>query len=708
MRKSLLTSFGCTLVACDPNNELHYVILPGNDRFPLNCAVASPSRNGIVETPLQTSVNVHRITASTSGNSLLVEGESATSEEIKVGVLPLPALGLVQRGRNKCTMRLLLARHFQRHPTHRLLCARWHPYSERHVVLLTSSNTLYVVNLNHPDEPEQTYQLRPTPYGLHCDPDEPSYQDVTPDGESFQSFDDYLHTSEDPAHAVVSFSFLGGLGWGCFTIIYTMQSGDIYALLPVVPFDCHLPRSLLCSLPTAVDELLSGSQAESLSTKLRDNWVQAVCGHVPSQLAAAPALIPTRKLGAVEGFVSAIGPLSQLDEHLVDANVVVGMEVIPLSPPVVALCFSNPTISCSVLVSTVLPHFLTTPEDPCCLYPYQPIVLTRNGPPTGMEIVDTFPTLHLDSLRIGRCFCAHPRAGLYSFTLPSQPPENVTDEVCKVVCWTDGPLDGPLLGVDVVQAPMHPPLLYVTHSDDKPFGLTSFPIDAIEAPPSLFTKAPRRPMSQPARPELRRALQLGTDVVSPAVVLPRPTHPVTQVGLFDTMVTGMQEARVQQLFDLCTANEEAAKATELAAQGNEARQERLRKRAKALKTQLSKEVKERLKRAGEASKTLQERYRNAVMALYRDESQLSEKEKEYNSGLKRQKDFFGRWYDEQRLSITERMEQLEMAQPTEGDVELQQDDLECLTESLKGTNAVIEATQKDLITLQEKCGGHAV
>jgi len=96
----------------------------------------------------------------------------------------------------------------------------WHPLSDTHIVVLTNDSLrLYNCHVST-TEPEQTF---------------------------------YLTDAVDP----ISFSFGGSSyldSWQRFTIFLLMRSGHIYAICPVVPYDCMIPVEYLSMLQDQMRE----------------------------------------------------------------------------------------------------------------------------------------------------------------------------------------------------------------------------------------------------------------------------------------------------------------------------------------------------------------------------------------------------------------------------------------------------------------------
>jgi hypothetical protein len=119
----------------------------------------------------------------------------------------------------------------------RVLQVRWHPLSEKHLVVLWASGKLQIYDVEaNSEEPEQEFELG--------------------------------------SDATVDFAFGPPAYWGRFSIYLLRGNGDICCLCPVVPHGCLLPRAAICAL----DSLdLGDAQSE-----LRRQWVQGVLRDPPN------------------------------------------------------------------------------------------------------------------------------------------------------------------------------------------------------------------------------------------------------------------------------------------------------------------------------------------------------------------------------------------------------------------------------------------
>ncbi|KAF5829493.1 hypothetical protein DUNSADRAFT_16002 [Dunaliella salina] len=102
----------------------------------------------------------------------------------------------------------------------------WHPFSEAHLVVLTSDNCLRLYHLSDLSIAEQTFHLK-----VHI-----------PGAAGASGFGLSAAASTVDATA---FSFGPATSWGFFTIYVLASSGAMYALCPVAPFGMPCPASAL-------------------------------------------------------------------------------------------------------------------------------------------------------------------------------------------------------------------------------------------------------------------------------------------------------------------------------------------------------------------------------------------------------------------------------------------------------------------------------
>jgi hypothetical protein len=178
-----------TITITDVNSKKHITLVPTNKIHPMHGGIINPS-----------------------GNLLAIQGNNqilliSLSEEAKLNFMEQREDGVEIR----CKSQII-----QLGPIHNneIRKISWHPLSETHLVVLTNDSLrLYNTHLS-PSEPEQKF---------------------------------YLTDALDPT----SFSFGGSSyldSWQRFTIFILVRSGQIYAICPVVPYDCMIPVEHLSML----------------------------------------------------------------------------------------------------------------------------------------------------------------------------------------------------------------------------------------------------------------------------------------------------------------------------------------------------------------------------------------------------------------------------------------------------------------------------
>jgi hypothetical protein len=180
---------GQIITITDVNSKKYIILTPSNKIHPMHGGIINPS-----------------------GNLLAIQGNNqilliSLSEEAKLNFMEQRDNG----DEIRCKSQII-----QLGPIHNneIRKISWHPLSETHLVVLTNDSLrLYNTHLS-PSEPEQRF---------------------------------YLTDALDP----ISFSFGGSSyldSWQRFTIFILVRSGQIYAICPVVPYDCMIPVEHLSML----------------------------------------------------------------------------------------------------------------------------------------------------------------------------------------------------------------------------------------------------------------------------------------------------------------------------------------------------------------------------------------------------------------------------------------------------------------------------
>jgi hypothetical protein len=191
----LVVICGKTITITDVNSKKHIILTPASKIHPMHGGIINPS-----------------------GNLLAIQGNNqilliSFSEEAKLAFTEERANG----DEIRCKSQII-----QLGPIHnneiRKVC--WHPLSETHLVVLTNDSLrLYNTHLS-PLDPEQRF---------------------------------YLTDALDP----ISFSFGGSSyldTWQRFAIFILVRSGQIYAICPVVPYECMMPVEHLSMLRDKLTE----------------------------------------------------------------------------------------------------------------------------------------------------------------------------------------------------------------------------------------------------------------------------------------------------------------------------------------------------------------------------------------------------------------------------------------------------------------------
>ncbi|KAF0683424.1 Aste57867_24548 [Aphanomyces stellatus] len=142
-------------------------------------------------------------------------------------------------------------------PTVTPVAAAWHPLSDSHVVVLTSTDEVLVFATNDSTfSPEQTHVL------------------------------DFPST--DSTGAAIAFG--PPTGWEVFTCYIVRGNGDVFALSPLVPIECSVSTSLLHFLHQKTEGLLTQSNLDMdtrIQLKAQKHWLSHVWPHLPPAVAAA-------------------------------------------------------------------------------------------------------------------------------------------------------------------------------------------------------------------------------------------------------------------------------------------------------------------------------------------------------------------------------------------------------------------------------------
>jgi len=124
------------------------------------------------------------------------------------------------------------------HPSITILQVSWHPFSDHHLAILTSDNTLRLYDLSRDTEdPEQTFRLNTLP----------------------------RDNTDEPLQKAVSFSFGSTIRtWDRFTIYFMMLDGSMFAICPVIPYNCMIQASYITTPMSEIEHLIDGQTAANM------------------------------------------------------------------------------------------------------------------------------------------------------------------------------------------------------------------------------------------------------------------------------------------------------------------------------------------------------------------------------------------------------------------------------------------------------------
>lgn len=216
--------------------------------------------------------------------------------------------------RIRCTT-FSLAKFYTRNPDHSALKIRWHPASERHLVVLSCDNQLRIYDVEgNPEVPEQDFDLKALL--------SPSLRSST------------------PTTTFSSFSFGPPRGWDEFTIYLLTSTGGICCLCPVVPHGCPLSRSTITSLLSQ----------EPLTTSMASEWLQSTLesSHHSQEVLSFPASLSSQMSAVLQGPVHEDAKSEACDIISISSS---------LAPTCLIRSFAEGFVDVMVALETAVPRF---------------------------------------------------------------------------------------------------------------------------------------------------------------------------------------------------------------------------------------------------------------------------------------------------------------------------------------------------------------
>ncbi|OBZ88612.1 Nucleoporin nup82 [Choanephora cucurbitarum] len=217
---------------------------------------------------------IHSLTPNNNGRLLAVTGEN------RLVVVCLPRQGFSnlsdQVAVKKVDCRTLsVGTQYYDRSKNAVVQVEWHPLSatRTHLVVLGDDSILRIFDVSVDiSEPEQSFDLSPA---IQKPKDQPKI--------GF-SLDDDDNTDEDAVAFTLGNASTATSGWESFTIFYTLRSGHIYALCPVIPYRSVICRSHLDNLSCISDAKYEQAKSSSESDhkllshlfKLQNLWVNAL------------------------------------------------------------------------------------------------------------------------------------------------------------------------------------------------------------------------------------------------------------------------------------------------------------------------------------------------------------------------------------------------------------------------------------------------
>ena len=126
--------------------------------------------------------------------------------------------------------------YFEEAQAPKLMDCQWHPVSEYHLAVLTEYGTFSLFNtFQNMVEPEQNY---------------------------------------DVEQKMIAFDFGAARGWEKFTVYFMHSNGDIYALCPIVPYQCKLHQSDFIELQTTVTSEIMILKKKSASAVVEKQLIE--------------------------------------------------------------------------------------------------------------------------------------------------------------------------------------------------------------------------------------------------------------------------------------------------------------------------------------------------------------------------------------------------------------------------------------------------
>lgn len=173
---------------------------------------------------------------SRSGAYLALAGPTLADVEINglYVITDLPATSSIKRSPCPVPAIRIDSELFSSRPGLSIVQMAWHPYSDRHLTVLTSDAVWRMYDVGQPLLPEQIFELKSSRLGrgrLGLVPKE-------------------KNSGNEKSFAGFAFPPDGAQGWEHFCVYFQLADGQICTLCPVVPFNCLYSRRVIDGLST--------------------------------------------------------------------------------------------------------------------------------------------------------------------------------------------------------------------------------------------------------------------------------------------------------------------------------------------------------------------------------------------------------------------------------------------------------------------------
>ncbi|KAI8336018.1 hypothetical protein BD560DRAFT_360066 [Blakeslea trispora] len=217
--------------------------------------------------------HIHSLMPNKNGRLLAVVGEE------RLVVVCLPRQGFSDLSDQVATRKvdcrtLAIGNQYYGPNKNTVVQVQWHHLSatRTHLVVLGNDSSLRIFDVSVDiNEPEQSFDLSPAIQ--------------TPKNQSKMGFSlDDDNTDEDAVAFTLGSNSTATSGWETFTVFYTLRSGHLYALCPVIPYQSTICRShldnLACISDAKYEQAKSSSESEhrllSHLFKLQSLWISTL------------------------------------------------------------------------------------------------------------------------------------------------------------------------------------------------------------------------------------------------------------------------------------------------------------------------------------------------------------------------------------------------------------------------------------------------